>query len=172
MNKIPNFLIPYFRTNHAGETGAVFIYKGILTISKNKDIIAFSKRHLQTESDHLKIITEILPEKHHSKLVFLWKILGFITGFFPALCGDKFVYATIYAVESFVEEHYQDQINLISKDKKYEKIKHLIKKLMDDEVDHKNEAHENFKNLNFFQRFWSTIVRKGSSFAVRVSMVV
>ena len=172
MNKIPNFLIPYFRTNHAGETGAVFIYKGILTISKNKDIISFSKRHLETESEHLKIITEILPEKHHSKLVFLWKILGFITGFFPALCGDKFVYATIYAVESFVEEHYQDQINLISKDKKYEKIKHLIKKLMDDEVDHKNEAHEKFKNLNFFQRFWSTIVRKGSSFAVKVSMVV
>ena len=172
MNKIPNFLIPYFRTNHAGETGAVFIYKGILTISKNKDIISFSKRHLETESENLKIITEILPEKYHSKLVFLWKILGFITGFFPALCGDKFVYATIYAVESFVEEHYQDQINLISKDKKYEKIKHLIKRLMDDEVDHKNEAHEKFKNLNFFQRFWSTIVRKGSSFAVKVSMVV
>lgn len=76
MNKIPNFLIPYFRTNHAGETGAVFIYKGILSISKNKDIIAFSKRHLQTESNHLKIITEILPKKHQSKLVFFMEDFG------------------------------------------------------------------------------------------------
>ena len=172
MTEIPYFLIPYFRTNHAGETGAVYIYKGILAVSKNKDIIAFSQRHLKTESNHLKIISEILPKNQQSKLIFLWKILGYVTGFLPALLNDKFVYATIYSVESFVEQHYQDQINLISKDKKYEEMKHLIKKLMDDEVDHKNEAHENFKDLNFYQRFWSILVKKGSSFAVKVSMIV
>ena len=127
MTEIPYFLIPYFRTNHAGETGAVYIYKGILAVSKNKDIIAFSQRHLKTESNHLKIISEILPKNQQSKLIFLWKILGYVTGFLPALLNDKFVYATIYSVESFVEQHYQDQINLISEDKKYEEIKHLIK---------------------------------------------
>tara|TARA_B100000989_G_scaffold212260_1_gene161220 strand:- start:1592 stop:2110 length:519 start_codon:yes stop_codon:yes gene_type:complete len=172
MTKIPDFLIPYFRTNHAGETGAVYIYKGILAISKNKDIIEFSQRHLKTESNHLKIISNILPYKKRSRLIFLWKILGYITGYLPALFGDKFVYATIYSVESFVEQHYQDQINLISKDKKFEEVKDLIKSLMDDEVDHKNEAYENFKSLNLFQRGWSVLVKKGSSFAVKVSMIV
>ena len=37
---IPNFIIPDLRTDHAGETGAVFIYKGILLISKDREIIA------------------------------------------------------------------------------------------------------------------------------------
>ena len=59
---IPNFLIPFFRTNHAGETGAVFIYKGILKLSKDKDIISFSKRHLITEADHLRTIERLLPK--------------------------------------------------------------------------------------------------------------
>ena len=66
---IPKFLIPHFRTNHAGETGAVFIYKGILSISKDSEIIDFSKKHLQTESEHLEILNKILPSREISKLI-------------------------------------------------------------------------------------------------------
>ena len=41
---IPDFLISSFRTNHAGETGAVFIYKAIPAIKKTKGILhVFSK---------------------------------------------------------------------------------------------------------------------------------
>ena len=41
---LPKELIPYFRSNHAGETGAVYIYKAIIKFSKNKDILKFSKK--------------------------------------------------------------------------------------------------------------------------------
>ena len=97
--KIPKFLIPHFRTNHAGETGAVFIYKGILSISKDSDIINFSKKHLQTESEHLEILNNILPPREISKLIPLWKIMGFLTGFIPGIFGKDFIYATIFSVE-------------------------------------------------------------------------
>ena len=76
MLNIPDFLIPHFRTNHAGETGAVFIYKGILLLSKDEDILDFSREHLNTEQGHLNEIEKILPKNKHSKLLFLWKILG------------------------------------------------------------------------------------------------
>ena len=33
---LPKELIPYFRSNHAGETGAVYIYKAILNFQKIK----------------------------------------------------------------------------------------------------------------------------------------
>ena len=36
--QIPKFMIPHLRTNHAGETGAVFIYKGILIFSRDKNL--------------------------------------------------------------------------------------------------------------------------------------
>ena len=37
---IPKFIIPDLRTNHAGETGAVYIYKGILTVTKDPEFIS------------------------------------------------------------------------------------------------------------------------------------
>ena len=60
---IPDSFIPVFRTNHAGETGAVYIYKAILMISRDKDVIDFSKKHLRTEKDHLLLIEEVLEKK-------------------------------------------------------------------------------------------------------------
>ena len=59
---IPNIIIPDLRTNHAGETGAVFIYKGILSVSKDKEIIEFAENHLLTEKNHLELIEKILPD--------------------------------------------------------------------------------------------------------------
>ena len=170
--KIPIFLVPFFRTNHAGETGAVFIYKGILKIAKDKEIVNFSKKHLITESDHLKIIEELLPKKYESKLINLWKFLGFVTGYLPSLLGKNFIYATIFAVESFEEKHYQEQIDLISNEKKYKDISNLISKLMHDEVEHKVEALEKMQKFNLAHKIWGRIVQLGSISAVKVSKIL
>ena len=166
---IPNFLIPHFRTNHAGETGAVFIYKGILLLSRDQDILDFSTEHLKTEQGHLSEIEKILPANKYSKLLFLWKILGFLTGFIPVILGKKFVYATIFAVESFVEQHYQEQIDMISNDRSLKNLQEFINKLMHDEIDHKEQALEKIGKLNFLHNIWGLIVRFGSVAAVRVS---
>ena len=72
---IPDFLIPSFRTNHAGETGAVFIYKAILMVSRDHEVIDFSKNHLKTESEHLRMIEDILEKKFRSKLVEMQELM-------------------------------------------------------------------------------------------------
>ena len=86
---IPQYLLPHFRSNHAGETGAIYIYKGILAVSRDSEIRQFSSKHLTTESQHLKLIEEVLEKKNVSKLITLWKLAGFLTGFIPALLGEK-----------------------------------------------------------------------------------
>ena len=106
--QIPKFMIPHLRTNHAGETGAVFIYK-ILIFSRDKKLKIFAKNHLKTESEHLRLLNSILPLDKRSKLTFFWKICGFLTGSVPALISSKLVYITIFYVETFVEKHYQHQ---------------------------------------------------------------
>ena len=166
---IPNFLISSFRTNHAGETGAVFIYKAILMVSRDNEVIDFSKNHLKTESEHLRMIEDILEKKFRSKLIPLWKIAGFLTGFIPSLFGKNFVFATIYYVESFVEKHYEQQIKSLGSIKKYTHIKRFIKKLQDDEVSHKNEARFSAKKFSTLQVLWGSIINSGSSFAVKLS---
>ena len=166
---LPEFLIPIFRTNHAGETGAVYIYKAIIMISKDKEILDFSKKHLKTESEHLKLIEKILDKKHRSKLILFWKFAGFLTGFIPSLISKRFVFATIYYVESFVEKHYQQQLEILKNKKKYTKLEKFIKKLQDDEVDHKDEAFLGASNFNRIHDIWGSIIGFGSELAVRLS---
>ena len=166
---IPDFLISSFRTNHAGETGAVFIYKAILMVSRDHEVIDFSKNHLKTESEHLRMIEEILEKKYRSRLIPLWKVAGFLTGFIPSLLGKNFIFATIYYVESFVEKHYEQQIKSLGSIKKYTHIKRFIKKLQDDEVSHKNEARFSAKNFLHYKFFGEGVINSGSSFAVKLS---
>ena len=103
----------FLRSDHAGEVGAVYIYRGILRIARDPDLGNFSKRHLVTEESHLEKIETVLPKKDRSKLVWLWKIAGFLLGFLPTLFGPKIVFATIEAVEAFVEEHYEEQLKYL-----------------------------------------------------------
>ena len=166
---IPQAFIPIFRTNHAGETGAVFIYKAILLITRDKDVIIFAKKHLKTEKDHLLLIENVLKKQYRSKLIFLWKIAGFLTGFIPSLLGKKFIFATIFYVESFVEKHYQEQIEVIKNNRKYSQLRKIIKKLQDDEISHKNEALLEGKNFNKFHKFWGWFIEVGSAIAVSIS---
>lgn len=166
---IPSKLLPYFRSNHAGETGAVFIYKGIMAVSNDPKILKFSKKHLITETNHLNIIEQVLDKQHISKLIFFWKLAGFFTGFIPALLGKNFVYATIFYVESFVEKHYQEQLSLLSKDRKQIKLRSMISELMEDEISHKKESLSSVTNLNLIHRIWGKVVTIGSELAVNIS---
>ena len=55
-----NFLKAFLRSDHAGEVGAVYIYKGILKVAKDAELVSFSKRHLATEESHLQEIEAVL----------------------------------------------------------------------------------------------------------------
>ena len=168
---IPNIIVPDLRTDHAGETGAVFIYKGILLLSKDKEIIEFANNHLLTEKKHLELIETILPNDEKSKLLFLWRFLGLLTGLIPALVGKKFIYATIFFVESFVEKHYNEQIIKLKKKNKikYMELIKLLEKLKNDEISHKEDSLKRFGKLSLLLRIWGNIVEIGSRTAVSIS---
>ena len=95
--------------------------------------------------------------------------MGFITGYLPSLLGKNFIYATIFAVESFVEKHYQHQIYLLSDKEEYQELTNLIKKLMHDEIDHKKEAYEKLQKFNLAHKIWGKLVGFGSMSAVMIS---
>ena len=171
MNKL---LEGFLRSDHAGEVGAVYIYKGILTVARDPELLEFSKRHLDTEQEHLRRIEEVLPQAKRSKLVFLWKIAGYLLGFLPALFGPKIVFATIEAVESFVEDHYEEQlIYLRSQNNPNQSLINLLQSCQDDEIEHKIESgHKKNLSSGFFLNLWVRIVGGVSAFAVRVAKVI
>ena len=83
--------------------------------------------------------------------------------------GKRFIYATIYHVESFVEKHYQEQIDILSKKNSQIKLKKMITELMNDEISHKEESLINVSKLSFVHKIWGTIVTIGSQLAVGIS---
>ena len=56
----PSWLTRELRSDHAGETGAIWIYKGILGFSVNNKVRIFARRHLETELKHLNKLEVIL----------------------------------------------------------------------------------------------------------------
>ena len=166
---IPKFMIKWMRSNHAGETGAVWIYKGASCIFWNKKISKMSKEHILTETNHLIVMENLLTSNEKSKLLFLWRIMGFVLGFLSAMFGYKFFCITVDAVETFVEKHYKRQILSISNNKSYTELKSLLEKLKNDEENHKEEALYKIKKFNLFIKIWGKIVDNGSKIAVLIS---
>ena len=171
MNKL---LESFLRSDHAGEVGAVYIYKGILSIAKDPALVEFSKRHLETEKEHLRKIEEVLPVSKRSKLVGIWKVAGYLLGFLPSLFGPRIVFATIEAVESFVEDHYEEQLKYLrAQNDPDQALINLLQSCQDDEIEHKNEsAIKKRSTPGFLLNFWMKIVGWGSSSAVKVAKII
>ena len=171
MNKL---LESFLRSDHAGEVGAVYIYKGILSVAKDPDLVEFSTRHLETEKEHLRKIEEILPSSKRSKLVGIWKIAGYLLGFLPSLFGPRIVFATIEAVESFVEDHYEEQLKYLrAQDNPDHVLINLLQSCQDDEIEHKNESAIKKKfTPGILLNLWMKIVGWGSSSAVKVAKII
>lgn len=131
------------RSDHAGETGAVSIYKGIVAVSKwrnNPELVRFAQEHGKTEAEHLKLIEEWLPADKRSRLLGPWRLAGWLTGAIPAIFGGRAVYATIAAVETFVDRHYQQQVDHIEQFGAPSGLLSVIRKCQADECHHRDEA--------------------------------
>lgn len=131
------------RSDHAGETGAVWIYRGITTVAawrKDEELLAFAQRHRSTEEEHLRLLEAWLPPARRSLLLGPWRIAGWLTGALPALFGSKAVYGTIAAVETFVDTHYQQQIEHLMREGGPEGLLPLLLRCQADERHHRDEA--------------------------------
>ena len=169
-----SLLESFLRSDHAGEVGAVYIYKGILSIARDPTLVEFSKRHLETEKEHLQKIEKVLPASKRSKLVGIWKVAGYLLGFLPSLFGPRIVFATIEAVESFVEDHYEEQLKYLrAQNDPDQALIDLLQSCQDDEIEHKNEsAIKKRSTPGFLLNFWMKIVGWGSSSAVKVAKII
>jgi len=158
------------RSDHAGELGAVFIYRGMMQIAKlkkDKELMAFAAAHGETEAKHLAAIEEWLPASQRSMLLVPWRIAGWLTGALPALFGRQAAYATVNAVEIFVDQHYQQQIDHIEVNGGHFELLALLKECQADERHHRDEAASLAGNAShFFVRAWCWLVGTGSAGAV------
>ncbi len=172
--ELSRYLIRELRSDHAGETGAVYIYQGIITIAqiyRNQELVTFAKHHLKTEVEHLQLVEEWLEPSNRSRLLGPWKLAGWLTGAIPALFGSKSVYATIAAVETFVDQHYQEQIDHMQSFGGPTELLSLLQRCQADEQHHRDEAKDLIQSASpgLVLAAWCKIVGIGSKLAVSLA---
>lgn len=165
---LPASVAADLRTDHAGETGAVWIYRGVLRFSRDPGLRAFAQRHMATEQAHLLLIEAWLPPADRSYLLPLWRLAGWLTGAVPALAGPAPVYATIEAVERFVDRHYEAQIRQLTGQAVLSPLRETLLACQQDEVAHRDEAAaaRGTAAPGLLLRAWCRLVDLGSRGAV------
>ena len=175
---LPAWLVADLRTDHAGETGAVMIYRGILATSRDAAVRAFAQQHLATEAQHLATLEPLLAPQHRSRLLPLWRVAGWLTGALPACVGPRAVYATVEAVETFVDHHYTEQIDAIDRfdpgrtQPPVQTLRTHLQAFRADELEHRDDAAARLGGrtgpASAVLRLWTWAVGAGSRAAVKV----
>ena len=174
VNTLDRWLRNELRSDHAGETGAVFIYRGILAVSRHDNLRRFARNHLATEEEHLALFDYWLEPGDQSLLIPLWRLSGWLLGVFAALGGARFVFLTIDAVEAFVVEHYDQQIERLREEGEWPEVRLVLEAFQQDEAHHRVDAiyRAGDRPPGLLESVWRVIVDSGSRLAVLAARLI
>lgn len=137
-------LAEMLRVDHAGEYGAVAIYRGqraVFNALPHKQSVAKKIEEMEAgEAEHLKTFDRLLMERgvRPTLLGPLWNIAGFGLGAATALMGEKAAMACTEAVEDVIEKHYAAQAETLAADEP--DLAATIRQFREDEIGHKKTA--------------------------------
>lgn len=162
------------RVDHAGEYGAVAIYRGQLAVFGRKPgterIVSQLSHMAAQEQEHLDAFDALLAKNRvrPTALSPVWNAAGFALGAATALLGEKAAHACTEAVESVIEEHYGDQVDELEKAGEAE-LATRFAKFRDEEIAHKDLASaEGAKDAPGYPVL-SALIRAGCRIAIRIS---
>jgi ubiquinone biosynthesis monooxygenase Coq7 len=163
-------LIAELRSDHAGETGAVAIYRGMLFVSRDAEVRRFALQHIRAELRHLRFFDNWLPPGERSRLLPLWRAAGWSLGATSALFGKHAVFRTVAAVETFVEKHYLAQIEIMEAIVGLDTLAALLRDFCADEERHRIDAADRMTGASGrLATAWIQLVGFGSALGVRVA---
>lgn len=133
------------RVDHAGEHGAVAIYRGQLEVFRRQAargrIVGQLEEMEAQEQDHLTAFNRMLKEGRvrPTALGPVWDAAGFALGAATALLGEKAAHACTEAVETVIGEHYDQQVQELEASGEMELAGRLAQ-FRDDELAHRDLA--------------------------------
>jgi len=141
------------KVNHAGEFGAINIYKSQILVSKvfQRDYIPLLEGFLKDEERHLRVFWAEIKRRNGIKCKSYWLcgLGGYFMGFFSALFGKPGIMACTWAVESVVTEHLHNQLTYLDGKDDREAFD-AVRSILEDEQHHRDTGlNEGGKNLLF-----------------------
>ena len=101
------------RVDHAGELGAVEIYKGQIEAARLRGEDTAGLEAMQDhEQRHLEYFEMLMRQRKikQTPLIPLWRFAGRALGFVSGLLGKQAMAQVTHSVETVIDAHYQEQI--------------------------------------------------------------
>ncbi|MEO7027171.1 MAG: demethoxyubiquinone hydroxylase family protein [Caulobacteraceae bacterium] len=160
------------RVNHAGELGAVHIYRGQRAVMEagGKSAMAESLARMEAhEAAHLARMEMLLTERRArpTLLAPLWRIAGFALGAGTALIGESAAHACTEAVETVIEAHYGGQIAEI--EGREPALAAELSGFRDEELAHREEARAAGARAAPGYPVLTAVIRAGCRAAIKLS---
>lgn len=161
------------RVDHAGELGAVWIYRGqkaVFDAAPDKQKIAGDLAEMEGhEQAHLDRFNHLLTEHRVRPTLMapLWRLAGFGLGVGTALMGEKAAHACTEAVETVIEDHYAGQIaELADRDPD---LAAELSRFRDEELAHRDKAVAEGAREAPGYGVLSAVIRAGCRAAIKIS---
>ena len=161
------------RVDHAGEYGAVQIYRGQRAvfdrIAGKEETAALLREMEEGEQGHLDAFDQLLAERRVRPTLMspLWNAAGFALGAGTALMGEKAAMACTAAVEEVIEQHYgeqADELETIEPD-----LAETVKEFREDELEHKHTAEQAGAEEAPAYGLLKAVIQAGCRVAIKVS---
>lgn len=161
------------RVDHAGEYGAVQIYKGQRAVFERIGAKAHAARliaHMEEgEQEHLRTFDRLIAERgvRPTLMAPIWRVAGFGLGAVTALMGEQAAHACTEAVEEVIEEHYGRQSEALAGVDG--ELKNIVDRFREDEIAHKDTAIEQGARQAPGYPVLSGLIKLGCRVAIRIS---
>ncbi|MEZ5893514.1 MAG: demethoxyubiquinone hydroxylase family protein [Parvularculaceae bacterium] len=161
------------RVDHAGEYGAVAIYRGqravFARLPHKARTAALIKEMEDGEAEHLATFDRLLAERkiRPSLLSPFWNAAGFGLGAATALMGEKAAMTCTAAVEDVIEKHYAEQIAELEPHEPA--LAGTVRKFRDDEIGHKTTAETEGAQEAPFHKALSAVIGAGCRAAIKIA---
>lgn len=163
-----NIINKIIRVDHAGEYGARRIYEGQLNHAKTHQDRLTIHHMLEQEKKHLAYFNDLLLERNVRPTILmpLWHVIGYILGSGSILLGTKTSMLLTQGVEETIEQHYQKQIDYLSKHNIEEDLLAHIKQFQQEEIEHKDIALEQGSE----QAPFAHLIKSGIKFMCKIAI--
>ena len=161
------------RVDHAGEYGAVAIYRGQRAVfdrlPHKARTAALLKEMEEGEAHHLETFDKLLAARkvRPTLLAPFWNAAGFGLGAATALIGEKAAMACTEAVEDVIEKHYAEQIEELGETEP--ELRETVRQFREDELGHKETAEDHGAREAPGYGLMKALIQSGCRLAIRLS---
>lgn len=166
----PNDLLArVVRVDHAGEFGAQRIYSGQIAKLQKSEKRPLLEHMARQEQEHLEAFEQELRQRHVRPTLLhpLWKLAGYALGAGTALLGERAAMACTVAVETVIDSHYQQQLDVLGEDEA--PLKARIEKFQAEELEHRDIGLENEAELTPAYELLSALIRTSTRAVIWVA---